>query len=332
MLDFLKLNQQMKGVGNQLQAESKAMQHRLRRAQHLLTALAQDPTTIPSLAGVGFLVGEPVEPLQVDGYWGRPVTPIPRQHRVLATDGSQIKPSHHEIAYCFLINVGRVCLYYGTGQRARLDSMPELFYKEEDLYGPQQLGLNIEEWLAIQRSRAELRVLADLAQDPCPLPTVALVDGSLIYWQLEQIPQLYQPQVLDSFLAHWERLREARVPMAGYISASRASETVNLLRITACPHQPPDCEKHCPGLKPRATACGQGLSPLTDSRLWETLLQPGERSALWRSTSRILGLYGPHGVYFCYLHVGDEVARIEFPAWVAQDDTLLEQVLGCALD
>jgi len=327
MLDFLKLNQQMKGVGSQLQAERKALQSRLQLAQTRLNQTPQER----SLTGVTFLVGEPAEPLQLEGQWGRPVAAIPPQHRVLATDGSQIKPSHHEIAYCYLINVGRVCLHYGTGQRAKLDSIPELFYKEEDLYGPQQLGLNIEEWLAIQRSRAELTVLAELAEPASPLPTVALVDGSLVYWQFEQIPQLYQPQVLDPFLEQWQRLRVAQVPMAGYISASRSTDTVNFLRVQGCPHDPPDCDKHCQGLKPRATACGQGLTPLTDARLWASLLAPGERSALWRSTSRILDLYGPHRVYFCYLHVGDEVARIEFPEWVALDRALLERVLSCCL-
>ncbi len=336
MLDFLKLNQQMKGVGTQLQTESKAMQNKLLRAQKLLQELANNQAQVmENLAvqrdQVSFLIGEPAEPLQVGGIWGRPVSTIAARHRVLATDGSQIKPSHHEIAYCFLINVGRVCLHYGTGQRAKLDSIPEIFYKEEDLYGPQHLGLNIEEWLAVQRSRAEIEVLAELAQQPSDLPTVALVDGSLVYWHLEQIPQLYQPEVLDPLLNSWEQMRLKRVPIAGYISASRASETVNLLRLQACPYSPADCESHCPGLKPRATPCGQGLSPLTDTRLWETLLKPGERSPLWRSTSRILDLYGVHKIYFCYLHVGTEIARIDFPAWVADDLELRERVLGCCL-
>ncbi len=337
MLDFLKLNQQMKGVGNQLQAESKAMRQRLARAQHLLADLAdRQDLVMQSLAQTRskatFLIAEPAEELRLEGHWGRPVPAIAPRHCVLATDGSQIKPSHHEIAYCFLINIGRVVLSYGTAERARLDSIPEIFYKEEDLYGPQHLGLNIEEWLAVQRSRSEVRMLAELTQQESPLPTVALVDGSLVYWQFEEVPQLYQPQLLDPLLDSWEYMAQRRIPVAGYISASRASEGVNLLRLLACPHALADCEQHCPALKPRATPCGQGLTPLTDAQLWQTLLQPGERSALWRSTSRILDLYGPHRVYFCYLHVGPEVARIEFPEWVATDQELLERVLGCALN
>jgi len=335
MLDFLKLNQQMKGVSSQLQAESQAAKQRLLRAQNGLSALADQQeealTDLPHRrAKATFLIGEPLEPLRILGQWGRPVPPIAPKHRVIATDGSQIKPSHHEIAYCFLINVGRVVLSYGTGQRARLDSLPEIFYKEENLYGPQHLGLDIEEWLSLQRTKSEITALADLAE-ASDLPTVALVDGSLVYWSLEQIPQVHQPEVLDPLLAQWERLQRQGVPFAGYISASRATDGINLLRLQACPHPQADCEQHCPGLKPRATPCGQGLSPLTDVRLWEQLLQPGERSPLWRSTAHILERYGTQRVYFCYLHVGTEVARLEFPQWVVEAPLLLERVLGACL-
>ncbi len=333
MLDFLKLNRQMKGVSDQLQSEQKATEQRRIRAIALLQEFAQhQEDRSHQLAsrrpGASFALAQPVEDLQP---WGRPVPVIPAQHKVIATDGSQIKPSHHEIAYCYLINVGRVVLNYGTGQRAKLDSLPEIFYKEDDLYGPAHLGLGIEEWLGIQRTRAEIEVLADLAQGPTELPTVALVDGSLIYWHLEQVPQLYIPEVLDPLLAAWGRMQAARVPLAGYISASRAHEGINSLRLLACPFEETNCDAHCPNLKPRATPCGQGLTPLTDSRLWESLLQPGERSALWRSLSAVLTLYGPQWVYFCYLHVGTEIARIEMPEWVAQDQELLDRVLGCCL-
>ena len=35
-----------------------------------------------------------------------------------------------------------------------------------------------------------------------------------------------------------------------------------------------------------------------------------------------------HKVYFCYLHVGTEIARIEVPAWVAQDEKLSSTALS----
>jgi hypothetical protein len=66
------------------------------------------------------------------------------------------------------------------------------------------------------------------------------------------------------------------------------------------------------------------------------LLQPGERGPLWRSTARIVDHYvtdtaGDQRVYFCHLHVGAEVARIEMPAWVAEHPAQRDQALALVL-
>jgi len=42
-------------------------------------------------------------------------------------------------------------------------------------------------------------------------------------------------------------------------------------------------------------------------------------------------MYGSHTIYFCYIHVGTEIARIDLPAWVAENPALLDQSLGLML-
>ena len=71
---------------------------------------------------LAFTAAQPVEALTTRV----PILPAPEAHSVLATDGSQISPSHHEIAYCYLINVGRVVLHYGQSRFPMLDSLPEV--------------------------------------------------------------------------------------------------------------------------------------------------------------------------------------------------------------
>ncbi len=68
-----------------------------------------------------------------------------------------------------------------------------------------------------------------------------------------------------------------------------------------------------------------------DTALWSQLLEPGQRGPLWRSSARVLDLYGAQMIYFCYVHAGAEVVRVEFPAWVAEDQVLLEQSLSLTL-
>jgi hypothetical protein len=65
--------------------------------------------------------------------------------------------------------------------------------------------------------------------------------------------------------------------------------------------------------------------------MWASLLEPGQRSPLFRSSARILDLYKEHRIYFCYVHVGTEVARVEMPEWVAQNSSLLNQALSLIL-
>jgi hypothetical protein len=72
----------------------------------------------------------------------------------------------------------------------------------------------------------------------------------------------------------------------------------------------------------------QVFEPVRDTTLWASLLQPGQRSPLWRSYVRILDLYGPQTIYFCYVHVGSEIARIEVPAWVAENPAMFEEALS----
>jgi len=166
-------------------------------------------------------------------------------------------------------------------------------------------------------------------------PTLAMVDGSLIYWFLEQLPSEARNTILQPILEAWEQLRQARVPLVGYLSASRSGEAVNFLRLPACPFEVPDCMTHCSGkneIGQKDHAPCQVLEPLKDASMWAMQLQPGQRSPIWRSSASILDLYGDqHRVYFCYVHVGTEVARVEFPGWVLDDRTLLDDALSLVL-
>jgi hypothetical protein len=340
MLDLNKLALQMQGIGQHLSQEADASRLRLERARsRLVQAQTQQATLVAQQQQwhdrLGFAAAEPVEPIETRVA----IAPAPPVHTAIATDGSQIAPSHHEIAYCYLINIGRVVLHYGQGRYPLLDSVPEVFYRPEDLYGARQWGLRTDEWIGHRRTIAEVEALAALggaiaaertAADP---PILALIDGSLLYWFLESLPNAARDRILPPILAAWAQLREAGVPLVSYLSASRSREVMNFLRLPACPHPAPDCATHCPD--PDTAPCNT-LEPLRDTTLWAELLQPGERGPLWRSTARIVDHYvtdtaGDQRVYFCHLHVGAEVARIEMPAWVAEHPAQRDQALALVL-
>ncbi len=331
MLDLTKLAKAMQGISQHLTVEATASRQRLDLAQKLLAAAyAQQAELVQRQQKwrdrMLFTAAAPVEPLNT-----RIDLPVPPAvHTVIATDGSQIAPNHHEIAYCYLLNVGRVVLHYGQNRQPLLDSLPEVFYRFEDLYISRQWGIRTEEWMGYRRTASEATVLAELAcAAQNQVPTLAMVDGSLVYWFLEQLPNEARDRILPPILDAWSHLRKSGIPIIGYLSASRSGEALNFLRLQACTHKVPDCMTFCPNQLEK-TPC-QVLDPLRDTALWTVQLQPGQRSALWRSSARILDLYGDHAIYFCYVHVGTEIARIDLPAWVAENSVLLDQSLGLML-
>ncbi|MBE8988142.1 MULTISPECIES: DNA double-strand break repair nuclease NurA [unclassified Nostoc] len=331
MLDLTKLARQMQGLSQHLTLEAAASRQRLELAQqHLKNAYESQQDLIDRQEKwrdrILFANATPIEPLEtcID------ISVPPKIHTVIATDGSQIAPNHHEIAYCYLLNIGRVVLHYGQNRHPLLDSLPEVFYRPEDLYMSRQWGIRTEEWMSFRRTASETTVLAELAcAAKGEAPALAMVDGSLIYWFLEQLPMDARDRILPPILEAWQQMRDAQIPLMGYLSASRSIETMNFLRLLACPHPVPDCKSHCPNQLEKVPC--KIFEQLRDTSVWATRLKPGQRSTLWRSNSPILELYGDQTIYFCYVHVGTEIARIEVPAWVAENATMLDQALGLML-
>ncbi len=373
MLDLSKLAGQMRGLSQHLTTEAEANRQRLQLGmKHLEYAFDNQNELVQTQQKwrdrILFANATPMEPLHtcID------IMVPPKTHTVIATDGSQIAPNHHEIAYCYLLNIGRVVLHYGQNKHPILDSLPEIFYRPEDLYMSRKWGIRTEEWMSYRRTASEAVVLSELAiaatgkgdgrkgwgdretqgdkvkENSTPsslsspstpstpstatlerIPTLAMVDGSLIYWFLDQLPYDAREHILPPILESWKDLREAGIPVMGYVSASRSIEGMNFFRLSACPHKAPDCMSFCPDQMEKIPC--KLFEGLRDSTLWSTQLKPGQRSPLWKSNSRILDLYDDQQIYFCYVHVGTEIARIELPQWVVEDTEMFEESLGLML-
>lgn len=337
MLNLVKIAAQMGGMSEQLLQESKQGAARLLQAQAALKAMIPDQQERSRQRqdwsqGLSFSCAEPMEPLdQITKH-----QPYALAHSVIATDGSQIAPSRHEIAYCYLINIGRVALHYGCGSYPLLDSLPEVYYSAADLYGARQWHIQTEEWMGLKRGVSEAIALAELGTDlraghkPRVTPILALSDGSLICWFLENLVPGARAKILPDLLQAWRQLQAANIPIAGYVSAPRTLEANNFLRLQVCPYPQPDCANHCGNVTLDRAPCSRFM-PVRDANLWQTILQPGEASPLWRSHAKILEEYEEQQIYFCYVHVGSEVARVEMPAWTALDFDKRSQVIAMIL-
>ncbi|MFN3927540.1 MAG: DNA double-strand break repair nuclease NurA [Pseudanabaenaceae cyanobacterium] len=324
MLDLRKIAGQMQALSQQVQQESQQQRSRLQQAELLYQK---------TIANQAYYVNQhhqfrdkfpfhsavPAEPLDRITTVDLPEQP----HQVIATDGSQIAPSRHESVYCYLLNIGRVFISYHTGKVPLLDSVPAIYYQPDDLYRGKQWGITTEEWMKWQRTIAEAKQLGELAQITDPAhPTLALVDGSLVHWELEHLPEPARRFILESIWGVWEHLRGARIPLLGYISSPRASDGVNFLRLSGCPYPQPDCASYCAELAIEQLPCG-GCYPMRDAQFWQAQLDMGEFSPLFCSCAPITQVYPPeHQIYFSYVQLGTDTARLEMPAWTALDPQL----------
>ncbi|WP_169738561.1 DNA double-strand break repair nuclease NurA [Desulfofalx alkaliphila] len=274
-----------------------------------------------------WLVAEPME--EVDAVHS-PIRP-PREYTVLATDGSQIMPDHHQVVLCYLINIGKVVLHYGEKAAAKLTNDASLYFKEEDLYMDEDGAKRLvdSQRVSAMRTLAETKALVELAQqDKQTESTVAFADGTLIHWTSAQ--QAWSKQFLEEILANYEYLYQLKVPLVGYISGTRSTDVVNMLRVAMCPHSRVDCD-HCQWRNLPEAGCEQ-VSGLRDAVLFSDKLKYGQRSAVFKSRSQVLEKYGRHWVCFFYVNLGAEVARVEIPLWVAENKKYLDLVHCLVID
>lgn len=266
--------------------------------------------------------------------------PRPTPCAVLAADGSQIVSDRHEFALCYLLNIGLIALRYGPEASACLRSRPTLYCAEDD---PEEMAQGEQaaiapRRLAMRRLLAECAGLSELAADLSDdTPAAALLDGSLILWPLESETDTFRAESLTQFQQQLDTFHARRIPFVGYISRPASRDVVNSLRVSHCPHERADCDHYCPNRsKPRSHYVAPdclGTERVTDADLFALILQPGERSAVFGSQSKILTLYREsHRIRFFYLHTGDEIARVEIPHWVAADAQLLDRTHALCLD
>jgi hypothetical protein len=267
-------------------------------------------------------------------------SPLPAEFSVIATDGSHIDVDRHRPARCYLINTGSVVLRYGASPDAILDSVPHLYVEDKDLVIAPPEGGSREQpiestLLGIRRSVDECRRLVELAAELPDVPTLALLDGSLILWGLEAYPEFVTKALLNKgfivYLSEMKKLsRDKRFAIASYISFPRSTDVVNGLRVALCPHEPADCDRFCSSGEKRECDAVAGIQ---DRELFLDLLGVGGRSAIFVSQSSVVKKhYGEHQVYFFYVRLEDEIARVEIPQWVARDESRLDLVHTLILD
>jgi len=351
MLDLQQLRQQLERL-----PETQFDNRRLREEQR-----ARAVATLREIADVWQTVQKDVEEASprrlVASLRARPTTVQPAPSRptpvtVVATDGSQIYPDRHVEPAYFLLNIGRVAFQYGTTEPPTLDAVPDLRFADDlDEHFDEVLASMTTEIVSALRDEQELAELLALARDRrfADRPLVALADGTLIRWMLRGMQnRVVEEALIERYTGMLRDFMADELPIASYISMPGNTELVNLLRFylgelddnREQPIARGDGASRSQAMRAvplgetgtRESAEGPRLAGLLDRHVVRAILQPGQRSAVFGSTSHIQRQY-PEGNEICYFYLNvpvtkhdSEIARIEIPAWVADRSELVDRI------
>ncbi len=307
-LELDRLAQVVSEMGRALAGQERATDALLQEAREQLTACAEQADALRPVASQVRAAIPTDEPPNA----AFPLPSLPDKFTVIGADGSQIQPDRHGFTLYYLINIGSLVYRHGSGQTPEARSIPDLRYREEDLYdGPLLVADNL---LDVRRDLAEITHLADLTERERPgdAPVLALADGQLLLWVLENVST--EPWV-SRYLEQLERIRRAGGAVAAFTSRPRFRDVGRLLHLT-----------RVGGSTERFKNDQDPLEHLPDRLIFD-FLPAGSRSALFISPGPMNQVYRSQGhqVHFFYVNVADEeerpvVARVETPAWVVSQD------------
>ena len=342
-LDLSKAATQIDGMAVDLRARQSDREERVRRA---VIAAREFPLDDDSPMPEG---GEEAHDWAVarvlDAPDSRHVPPaLPADFCVAAVDGSDIDVDRHLPVRCFLINCGVSVLTYGSRPEAELSNRPRLYARDEDLvirdassYREQAIEGAV---LGAKRTVEEIRTLVEVVRElPRSTPTLALLDGSLV--MLGLVGPLNQEFVLrelveEGFVGALDELREMAadrsLAVASYISLPGSAEVVGALRGTVCAYGDSDAEYRCSGRGPGPRPCDKCVGGVLDREVYSRLLEPGERSVTFATSSHTVARYYGDDVHFFYVNGGEEIGRVEVPSWVADDESTLGLVHSLVVD
>lgn len=248
---------------------------------------------------------------QLDAVYDAPL--LQESYRVIGIDGSQVYPDRHQGSSCYLINIGTVYIHYNAQSSVYVESKPYVFTgRASDESALQPIDL-------VNAKRQELEF--DHGLQWCSqffdrtVPELFLFDGSLIFWHLAAQENELQEKYVKRYLFLMHQLYTQRILNAGYISLPKSKELVNLIRIELCNYMIEGCSEQT------------AMDHIVDTVVAHFFLKPGQRSTIFKSNALMCNVYPDYlSPYFFYLHVGDEIVRVEIPAWIASDEQKINLV------
>jgi hypothetical protein len=322
-LDFQSIREQIKLLGENALGRAQQLQEKRDQALELMTINAQNVADLRQKVETVVRNHDPslrcAMPFEEALTASFPPPDPPQGMTIIAADGSQITPDRHAEFNFAVVNVGAILLRRGSSEPPEATITSQLLY-DEQLYT--STGRITEASLAVRRDLNERTILANLAEN-APPPVVTFTDGPMELWGGKAGDRQERAEFqksLESYLDSLAQLYNLGVTTAGYVDKPGSNLVVRLLEVLMTPQaELPEIKKKRP------------LRGVTDIALYRRILAAGERSPVFAMQSQSAKSYkGPLALHFFYLNVGRAngpyLARVEVPAWVVEDRTMLDNL------
>jgi hypothetical protein len=262
--------------------------------------------------------------------------PPPPQATLIATDGSQIMPDRHAAYLYYLINVGGIVYHHGGSRGHGSSSAPEIFAVPKLVYPSDDDSLdNFNSTggaVSIERDLQEIEILARQAfhHRHDNEIVLAVLDQRLLYWPIGSAGVAENAAVTD-WGKHITDIRRSGALLCGYIDRPGSIAVSTLLRSIAA--------LDAPTFNWRELGTQKATQGLADRDLFGALLQPGQRSKVFVYVSppneTFAGQDPANEVCFFYVNPathGEQIARVDIPRWVAEDEGAVTAVHSLIID
>lgn len=251
---------------------------------------------------------------------------LPEQAVMIAVDGSQIYPDDNASSLYYLLNIGSLVYYHGTGEMPRQNTHPMVFYTDNYMKDEHKQTIS-NRTVNSRRTVAEIRTLwqeAKTHRRP-DVPIVAIHDGNLLkFFGGSDVTDANS--LIKEYMGLLVALHDMNTVFAGYVDTPRSSYLISLLHLLDLP----DDQIH------DATVSTDGdFEGLTDLAVLERHLEAGQRSALMVQNSPMNYEYQQfnpnHEIAVFYMNVAEKgqrahIARVDVPMWVARQPHMIDML------
>lgn len=263
-----------------------------------------------------------------------PPPDLPGRATIIAADGSQIYPNEREPVHYYLLNLGLFIYHHGFDHLPEQITMPVLAYHKDHVHDERKRVVS-NRTVDARRTVAEMQALADMAwelKNRIDHPIIALYDNNLMFWTNTDITG--GAELMRNYQSALQKLYDVqangiRTSLAGYVdSPHRARVVLRLLYLLSLENEQAIKENE------QRLAEGGDLEGLRDRHLFNSVLRPGERTAVMVQNSPRNLAYRQHNpsqeIAFFYIKVGTDsqsnIARVDIPMWVAQDEAAVNDL------